>query len=234
MVFKFNRIIPGLFLLIFIFFFYFIKIDIIFFFFIFSFVLFDLFKSNIINSHKLLITFLLILLISKFFFTDLTIYVLLILFLILLSFNNIKIFKELILFIILLYTLIIYDFLFLNRDIFFMIIFLSFFNDTCAYIFGNIFKGPIITPTISPNKTWSGTVLSTSISFFLLLYLNFNVYLSFFISISFFFGDLYFSFIKRKLNLKDFSNILIGHGGSLDRLDSMLFAFILYHFSIII
>ena len=234
MVFKYNRIIPGLFLLVFIFFFYFFKIDIIFFFLIFSFILFDLYKSNIINSYKLLAVFLLILIMYKFFFSNITLHVLLIITLILLSLYNIKFFKELILFIILGYTLIIFDFLHLNRDIFFLIILLSFFNDTCAYTFGNIFKGPNITPTISPNKTWSGTVSSTLISFLLFLYFDFNVFLSFLLSISFFFGDLYFSFIKRRLKLKDFSNTLVGHGGALDRLDSMFFAFIIYYLSLIL
>ena len=47
--------------------------------------------------------------------------------------------------------------------------------------------------------------------------------LSLFLSSSLFLGDIYFSFIKRKNKLKDFSNLIPGHGGLLDRLDSMTF-----------
>ncbi len=42
-------------------------------------------------------------------------------------------------------------------------------------------------------------------------------------SISLFFGDIYFSYIKRSLKIKDFSKLLKGHGGILDRIDSTFF-----------
>lgn len=114
-----------------------------------------------------------------------------------------------------------------NRDLFYLIIFLSFINDTCAYIFGNLFKGPLIVPKISPKKTWSGTLLSFLISFFILIYFNFNFFISIIISISLFLGDTLFSYFKRKLNIKDFSSIFFSHGGILDRLDSMFLVFII-------
>ena len=121
-----------------------------------------------------------------------------------------------------------YELLDINRNFFYIIILVSFINDTTAYIFGNLIKGPRIVPKISPNKTWSGTLSSLLISFCLLyFYFKFSIFISFSISALFFIGDIYFSFIKRKNNIKDFSNIIPGHGGLLDRIDSFLFPIIL-------
>ena len=108
-----------------------------------------------------------------------------------------------------------------DRLLFYKLIFISFFNDTTAFIFGKLLKGPKIIKSISPNKTWSGTLISFLLSFLVLIYFNFNYFTSFLISLSLFFGDLYFSFIKRTNNIKDFSNIFKGHGGILDRIDSV-------------
>jgi phosphatidate cytidylyltransferase len=47
-------------------------------------------------------------------------------------------------------------------------------------------------------------------------------------AISLFYGDIYFSFIKRKLAIKDFSRLLSSHGGMLDRLDSITFLIIIF------
>ncbi len=111
----------------------------------------------------------------------------------------------------------------IDRNLLYLIIFISFFNDTVAYIFGKTIGGPLILPNISPKKTWSGTVLSISITSFLLFYINSNVLLSLIIAIFLFIGDIFFSYIKRYLKIKDFSSLLGGHGGMLDRLDSMYF-----------
>ena len=102
-----------------------------------------------------------------------------------------------------------------NRDIFLLIIYISFLNDTSAYIFGKFFKGPKISKKISPNKTWSGTLSSMIISSSFLIYLDFNLINSIVISILFFYGDFFFSYIKRIFSIKDFSSILFSHGGVL-------------------
>ena len=126
---------------------------------------------------------------------------------------------------ILLLNLINYD-----RNLFYLIIFISFLNDSFAYFFGNLLKGPLIIPSISPKKTWSGTSISFCLSSIVLWYLGYTILIAALLSISLFFGDIYFSFIKRKLKLKDFTNSLGSHGGALDRLDSMFLLTIIVTF----
>lgn len=233
MVFKLDRIVPGIILIISLIFFYFSNFDYILFSIILFFILFDLYKSKIITSNFFFICLIIFFLFSKIFFFNLTFYLFFVLSLIILSLKKFKLYNEIILIIMIVYVVIIYEFLFLNRDVFFLIIFISFINDTSAYLFGNLIKGPYIIPSISPKKTWSGTISSIIISFLFLTFFNIGIQLSVLLSVSFFLGDLYFSFIKRNLKIKDFSNILQGHGGILDRIDSMFFAFIIYNFYLI-
>lgn len=117
-----------------------------------------------------------------------------------------------------------------DRELLYFIIFISFLNDTLAYIFGNLIKGPLIIPSISPKKTISGTLISFLATFAVIYILSYPLYLSIILSISLFIGDIFFSFVKRTNNLKDFSNILKGHGGVLDRLDSMFFFTIIINY----
>ena len=122
-----------------------------------------------------------------------------------------------------------------ERDIFYLVILISFINDSFAYFFGNLLKGPPIIPKISPKKTWSGTITSISISTILLIYFDFNIFLSLILSVSLFLGDLHFSLVKRRLQIKDFSNFLGSHGGILDRIDSMfIFTIIICFYNLLI
>ncbi len=123
-----------------------------------------------------------------------------------------------------------YSIFLINRDYLYFIIFVAFFNDTIAYISGKSIKGPLIIPSISPNKTWSGTIISFCLTLLVIYQYNVNFFISILLSISLFFGDIFFSYIKRKFNLKDFSSLLKGHGGILDRLDSMFFFTIILNF----
>ncbi len=104
-------------------------------------------------------------------------------------------------------------------------------SDIGGFLFGKIFKGPKLTK-ISPNKTISGAIGSfilTCITVSGLIYHETNLFnFSFFLiglMTSFFcqFGDLFFSYLKRKAKLKDTGNFLPGHGGILDRLDGIFF-----------
>ena len=104
-------------------------------------------------------------------------------------------------------------------------------NDTFAYIFGSLIGGKKIAPSISPNKTYAGLLggLIGSIAFILLFH-RFVFALSivdqctfvFIFSIIGFLGDLLESFLKRQANVKDSSRLLMGHGGALDRVDSLI------------
>jgi len=116
----------------------------------------------------------------------------------------------------------------IDRNLIYLIIAISFVNDTIAYIAGSNIKGPLISPKISPNKTWSGTSISFFVSTFTLVLLEYSLIVSSIMAISLFYGDIYFSYIKRKLNIKDFSTLLSTHGGVLDRLDSISFLVIIF------
>tara|TARA_B100001769_G_C21565829_1_gene321183 strand:- start:42 stop:383 length:342 start_codon:yes stop_codon:yes gene_type:complete len=98
-------------------------------------------------------------------------------------------------------------------------------------IFGKLFKGPKLTK-ISPNKTISGSLGSFTFSFLLVILFSLIfqniiplinlIILAGSISLGCQLGDILFSYLKRKANLKDTGKILPGHGGILDRIDGMM------------
>lgn len=122
----------------------------------------------------------------------------------------------------------------LDLNIVIYLILVTTLTDTYAY-FGGFYIGKHkLIEQISPNKTWEGVIVGTLFSVFAssLFYhsiINSNtsilivVTLTLFLSIIGQFGDLVFSYIKRYFNKKDFSNLIPGHGGILDRLDSIIF-----------
>ena len=116
----------------------------------------------------------------------------------------------------------------IDKNLIYLIIAVSFINDTIAYIVGSNVKGPLISPKISPNKTWSGTFISFIITTFTFVMLDYSLIISSIMAISLFYGDIYFSYVKRKLDIKDFSTLLSTHGGVLDRLDSISFLVIIF------
>ena len=107
------------------------------------------------------------------------------------------------------------------------------FSDVGGLMFGKIFKGKKLT-SISPNKTISGSIGSFIMSlilvpfyyFFTVKFDNFFylIILTILVSLACQLGDLFISYLKRKANVKDTSNLLPGHGGFLDRIDGILFA----------
>lgn len=102
-------------------------------------------------------------------------------------------------------------------------------NDVFQYISGNILGKRKITPKISPNKTVEGLIggiiLTTLTATLLKNFVNINFQVKFipYICLIGFIGDVFISALKRKVNLKDSGTLLLGHGGILDRVDSLIF-----------
>lgn len=107
-------------------------------------------------------------------------------------------------------------------------------TDTYAYITGRLIGKHKLLEDISPKKTWEGSIGGTIFGVFIAVVYYHNVFpysfhfvflvaMTLFLSILGQYGDLVFSAIKRYYGKKDFSNIMPGHGGILDRLDSIIF-----------
>tara|TARA_B100001123_G_C15073111_1_gene932414 strand:- start:225 stop:638 length:414 start_codon:yes stop_codon:yes gene_type:complete len=126
-----------------------------------------------------------------------------------------------------------------------MIFLICIFTDIGGYLFGKTFKGPKLTK-ISPNKTYSGviggylfSIIFMSVFFNNLDFVNQFTYVNpiglelnlnnfvFIIAISTVsqLGDIIISYFKRLSKIKNTGKIIPGHGGLLDRIDGMIFAF---------
>ena len=229
-----NRTFVGTLILLFFLISYFLNLDYLVLILITTLVIYDLYKSNFINNKYSLFILFLFTLFFPFIYLDRNLIYFFNLFLILstaiIVFNSNFNIKYLFLITILIFVYNFFAIYLKSREIFFLIFLVSFFNDTIAYIFGKIIKGPLIIPSISPNKTWSGTLISFVSTSVLLLFLDYSLFISIILSLSLFFGDIFFSLVKRKNNLKDFSSVLGGHGGVLDRLDSIFFFIIIINY----
>lgn len=120
-------------------------------------------------------------------------------------------------------------------------------NDIGAYFVGMLFGKHHMCPHISPHKTWEGfaggVVFSFVFSFLFAFILSkcsypilrgtldvphvyWIIVFSLLMPLAAVIGDLLFSLVKRNFGIKDFSNLIPGHGGILDRIDSLSFAVI--------
>lgn len=106
-----------------------------------------------------------------------------------------------------------------------------------AYFLGIRFGKHKMCPKISPKKSWEGaaaglvfgTIIPCVVYFVIMHSFSFKIVLgTMILSTIGQFGDLIFSKIKRENGIKDFSNIMPGHGGALDRLDSTIVIFMTY------
>ena len=131
----------------------------------------------------------------------------------------------------------------ISLNMFVYSILIAVFTDIYSFITGNLVGKRVLIGDVSPCKTIEGmiggiafgtfvpvvyyfTVSNTSINLFLL------VFITLFLSILASIGDLCFSAIKRYFDKKDFSNIIPGHGGILDRFDSIIFVLLGFMFFI--
>ena len=135
-----------------------------------------------------------------------------------------------------------------QRTLIALLIVVPVLGDTFAYFVGSHFGGPKLCPAVSPNKTISGAVggLMGSVAGAMIVWLLaflicapttqphlpawwVCMLIGLFGGIASQLGDLFASLIKRHCNIKDFSNLFPGHGGMMDRLDSLLFmAIVIY------
>ena len=123
------------------------------------------------------------------------------------------------------------------------VILVTYVGDSGAYFIGSLFGKRKLIPRVSPNKTVEGAIGGFVLAFivsmvfaFYLLELSIPVIIiaSVLLPIMGQIGDLAFSSIKRHFKQKDFGSIFPGHGGMLDRIDSLLFNFIVLNSIIIV
>ncbi len=120
------------------------------------------------------------------------------------------------------------------------LLFMTQFNDVCQYVWGKMLGKHKIIPKVSPNKTWEGFLggvstitLCAGFAAPYLTPLTFKqgIIAGLIIGISGFIGDVVISSVKRDLQIKDTGSFIPGHGGILDRVDSLLYtAPLFFHF----
>ena len=114
--------------------------------------------------------------------------------------------------------------------------------DTFCYLGGKTFNGKKLMPNISKGKTfnglYSGIIATLVISglYYLVFYndLSMVAFLVIPVIILSFIGDLVVSILKRSVNIKDSGNMMPGHGGIVDRMDSFVFVFFFFGFYFLI
>ena len=120
-----------------------------------------------------------------------------------------------------------------GRNAIFALLLTVFVTDSVAYLGGRAFGRHKMTPVVSPGKTWEGFVLGAAagvLTSFFTLYSSAiapgwrGVAFGGAVVVAATAGDLFESLVKRDLGVKDTGRVLLGHGGVLDRVDSLLFA----------
>lgn len=112
--------------------------------------------------------------------------------------------------------------------------------DSMAYVAGHLFGRQLFAPKYSPKKTWEGTIGGVlgcliAVTGFGAIFLDFPIWqialLGLLLGPFAIVGDLAESMIKRRIGVKDSSDLIPGHGGLLDRVDSLLFTITVTYFA---
>ncbi|HEY7179096.1 MAG TPA: phosphatidate cytidylyltransferase [Gaiella sp.] len=120
-----------------------------------------------------------------------------------------------------------------GRLLVFTVLLTVFADDTAAYVVGRAIGRHRLAPAISPGKSWegfvAGTLVGVAVTFFALYEQDVvsageSLLLGLAIALAATLGDLFESAVKRDLGVKDSGSLLAGHGGVLDRVDSLLWA----------
>jgi phosphatidate cytidylyltransferase len=119
-----------------------------------------------------------------------------------------------------------------GRTLVLFLVFVVEMSDVLQYIWGKTLGRHKIIPTVSPNKTWEGfaggiasaMLLSLAIRFLTPFSIGETLMVSLFITVAGFFGGAVMSAVKRDFGVKDFGSVIPGHGGMLDRVDSLCYA----------
>ena len=132
-----------------------------------------------------------------------------------------------------------------GRNWVFLALFTTFASDTAAFFTGRALGQRPLAPQISPGKTWEGAIggvlgaMLVSLFFILPTPLSLNlswwqaIVLGFLVSIFGQLGDLVESLFKRNMEVKDSGKLIPGHGGILDRMDSIVFAGVVVYYYVI-
>lgn len=106
-------------------------------------------------------------------------------------------------------------------------------SDIGGYVFGKMIGGPKLVPKISPNKTIAGLLGACLVPIVIMEFVlapHYEVGIIFGILIGLVgqIGDIFVSYLKRRVNIKDTGNIIPGHGGILDRVDALMLVIVVF------
>lgn len=125
-----------------------------------------------------------------------------------------------------------------GRSMLLFLVFLTEINDVMQFTWGKLLGKHKIVPRVSPNKTWEGFIggvlSTTAIGYFLGFLTPLTtgqvLFVSFFLALAGFVGDIVMSSVKRDIGVKDMGAAIPGHGGILDRIDSLSYtALVFFH-----
>ncbi len=131
-----------------------------------------------------------------------------------------------------------------GKELVFLAMFTTFANDTSAYFVGRAWGKHALAPSISAGKTWEGAIggllasVAASLILSIIFPLPFNYWqialLGCIISLFAQLGDLVESLLKRNTGVKDAGKLLPGHGGILDRVDSLIFTGVIVYYCVVL